>query len=88
MDKHVVFQSRGWDDYIYWQTQDNKTLKKINKLIQDIARNKHVGIGKPEPLSHDFAGFWSRRIDDANRLVYRIRDGKIEIIQCRGHNND
>ena len=83
-----MFQGRGWDDYVYWQTQDKKTLKKINQLIQDIARNKHVGIGKPESLSHDFSGFWSRRIDDANRLVYRIKDGNIEIVQCRGHYSD
>ena len=88
MDKHVMFQGRGWDDYIFWQTQDKKTLKKINQLIQDVARNKHTGVGKPEPLSHDFSGFWSRRIDDTNRLVYRVNDGNIEIVQCLGHYND
>jgi len=84
----VIFQGRGWEDYLYWQKCDKKTLKKVNQLIQDISRNGYRGIGKPEPLSQDFAGFWSRRIDDTNRLVYRIKDGRAEIIQCRGHYND
>jgi len=88
MNKAVVFQVRGWEDYLYWQTQDKNMLKKVNQIIQDIGRNGYTGIGKPEALSNDLAGFWSRRIDYTNRLIYRIKDGKIEIIQCRGHYND
>ena len=88
MNKAVVFQGRGWEDYLYWQTQDKKTLKKANQLIQDIGRNGYEGIGKPEALSNDLSGFWSRHIDEKNRLVYRIKDGKIEIIQCKGHYDD
>ena len=88
MNKEIIFQSRGWEDYLYWQTQDKKTLKRINQLIKDICRNEYVGIGKPEALSGDTSGFWSRRIDDKNRLVYRIRDTKIEIVQCKGHYDD
>lgn len=75
----------AWEDYLYWQTQDKKTLKRINLLIQDIDRNGYSGIGKPEPLKDNLQGYWSRRIDDTNRLVYRIEDGKIEILQCRSH---
>lgn len=88
MRKEIIFQSRGWEDYLYWQTQDKKTLKRINQLIKDICRDEYVGIGKPEALSGDITGFWSRRIDDKNRVVYRIRDNKVEIIQCRGHYDD
>lgn len=75
----------AWEDYLYWQTHDKKTLKRINLLIQDIDRNGYSGIGKPEPLKGNLQGYWSRRIDDTNRLVYRIEDGKIEILQCRSH---
>lgn len=75
----------AWEDYLYWQTQDKKTLKRINQLLQDIDRNSHSGIGKPEPLKGDLQGYWSRRIDDHNRLVYRIIDNRIEILQCRTH---
>lgn len=78
----------AWNDYLYWQTQDKKTLKRINQLVQDIERNGYDGIGKPEPLKGDLSGWWSRRIDEANRLVYRIKDGKIEIAQCRTHYGD
>ena len=85
MSRAIIFQARGWEDYLYWQTQDKKTLKRVNQLIKDIGRNWYSGIGKPEALSGDFAGFWSRRIDEINRIVYRIQDGKIEIVQCRGH---
>ena len=88
MNKTIAFQGNGWNDYLYWQTQDKRTIKRINQLILDIDRNGNSGIGKPEALSGDLAGFWSRRIDDTNRLVYRIRDGKIEIAQCRGHYDD
>ncbi len=80
------FTEDGWQDYIYWQNKDKKTLKKINKLLQDIERNGNDGIGKPEPLKNDLSGYWSRRIDDANRLVYKISsDDAITIYQCKGH---
>ena len=82
-----IWQDEAWDDYLYWQTQDKKTLKRINQLVQDIERNGNDGIGKPEPLKGDLQGYWSRRIDDTNRLVYRIKDGQIEIAQCRSHYN-
>lgn len=78
----------AWEDYVYWQTQDKKTLKRINLLLRDIERNGHNGMGKPEPLKHELQGYWSRRIDDANRLVYKIEDGIIKIIQCKAHYRD
>ena len=85
----LVFLPEGWDDYIYWQQQDKKTLNRINKLLQEIARSGNTGTGKPEPLRGNKSGWWSRRIDDTNRLVYRLRsDGDIEIVQCRGHYDD
>lgn len=83
-----LWQDEAWEDYVYWQTQDKKTIKRINQLLQDIARNGYDGIGKPEPLKGDFSGWWSRRIDDTNRLVYRINNGQIEIAQCRSHYGD
>lgn len=82
-----IWDDFAWEDYLYWQTQDRKTLKRINQLLQDIDRNGNTGIGKPEPLKGDFQGYWSRRIDEYNRLVYRIVDNKIEILQCRSHYN-
>lgn len=75
----------SWSDYLYWQTQDKKTLKRINKLITEIQRTPFEGIGKPEPLKENLTGFWSRRIDDVNRLVYAIEDASITIISCRYH---
>jgi len=82
----INFTETGWNDYVYWENQDKKTLKRINNLIEDITRNSHEGIGKPEPLRNDMSGWWSRRIDDKNRLVYRlIGDGAVEITQCKGH---
>lgn len=83
-----LWTDRGWEDYLYWQTQDKKTLKRINQLIQDAERNGYQGIGKPEPLRGNLSGYWSRRIDDANRLVYRIEDEKIIIAGCRTHYGD
>lgn len=77
-----------WDDYPHWQTQDRKTLRRINALLKDIDRNGYDGIGKPEPLRENLSGWWSRRIDDSNRIVYRIREGRIEIIQCGSHYRD
>lgn len=83
-----IWQDEAWEDYIYWQSQDRKTLKRINLLLQDISRNGYDGIGKPEPLKENHSGWWSRRIDDTNRLIYRINNGLIEIAQCRTHYGD
>jgi len=74
-----------WRDYLYWQNQDKKTLKRINRLITEVLRMPFEGIGKPEPLKENLSGFWSRRIDDTNRLVYAVDDGAITIISCRYH---
>lgn len=87
----IEFTSLAWKDYLYWQTQDRKTLKRINQILQDIERGGYEGIGKPEPLKGDLSGLWSRRIDSVNRLVYRIsgeEERRIEILQCRGHYED
>ena len=78
----------AWEDFCYWQTQDKKTLRRILALIKDIDRNGYIGIGKPEPLLGDLSGYWSRRIDDANRLVYKIEDNIIKIVQCGSHYRD
>jgi toxin YoeB len=84
-----LFSDNAWEDYLYWQSQDKKTLKRINALVKDIERNGNEGIGKPEPLREDLFGYWSRHIDDKNRLVYRILDGGIiEIHTCRSHYGD
>ena len=83
-----LFTEDSWEDYLYWQTQDKKILKRINQLLQDIERNGYNGIGKPEPLRGDLSGFWSRRIDDEHRIVYRVTEDRVEIIQCRGHYDD
>lgn len=82
------FSDDAWEDYIYWETQDKKTLKRINKLIEDIERNGYDGIGKPERLSGNLSDYWSRRIDDKNRIVYRILNGAVQIIQCGSHYRD
>ena len=83
----IVFTEQAWQDYLYWQSQDKKTLRRINQLLTDISRNGYTGIGKPEPLKNDLTGYWSRRIDEVNRLVYRISDDVIEVLQCKGHYN-
>lgn len=83
-----VFADTGWEDYLYWQTEDKKTLKKINQLLNDIVRNGNEGLGKPEPLSGNLSGFWSRRINDKDRLIYRIDDSNIDILACRYHYGD
>jgi toxin YoeB len=86
---NVGFTIRGLSEYIAWQTEDKHTLKKINELIKDIVRNGNKGIGNPEPLKKDLSNYWSRKIDEKNRLIYRILDdGRVEIIQCKGHYND
>ena len=81
----IQWDYNAWEDYLYWQQQDKKTLKRINQLIKDISRNPLEGIGKPEPLRGNFSGFWSRRIDETNRLVYAVDDNQITIIACRNH---
>ncbi|EOS62258.1 Txe/YoeB family addiction module toxin, partial [Oscillibacter sp. 1-3] len=73
------------DDYLYWQTQDKKVLKRVNLLIKDIRRNPFDGVGKPEPLKNNLSGWWSRRIDETNRIVYYEQDGIIYVVSCRGH---
>lgn len=79
------FTDEAWSDYLYWQTQARKTLKRINDLIRDVDRDPFTGIGKPEPLKHSLAGCWSRRIDETNRLVYTVIDDELIIIACRYH---
>jgi toxin YoeB len=81
----IVFDDDARDDYVYWQTQDRKVLKRINTLIRDIERNGNEGIGKPEALKHGFHGFWSRRITDEHRLVYKVTETDVLIAQCRYH---
>ncbi|WP_203335459.1 Txe/YoeB family addiction module toxin [Nocardioides limicola] len=81
----VVFSARGWDDYLWWQQQDRKLLKRINQLVRDVMRNGNEGIGKPEPLKHGFQGYWSRRINDEHRLVYKVVDDEVRIAACRYH---
>jgi toxin YoeB len=78
----------AWEEYLHWQAQDRKVLKKINKLIEDALRNGNTGLGKPEPLRGNLSGWWSRHIDEQNRLVYRLIDSAIEIRQCGGHYDD
>lgn len=83
-----IWQDDAWEDYLYWQQRDKKTLKRINQILKDIDRNGYEGIGKPEQLSGNLAGFWSRRIDSKNRIVYRILNNRIEIAQCGSHYRD
>lgn len=80
-----MFSDAAWEEYLYWQTEDRKILRKINVLIQDIERNGNEGLGKPEPLKHELAGYWSRRTTDTHRLIYRIDEDQIDIANCRGH---
>ena len=84
----LLWDERGWNDYLAWQDNDRKTLRKINALLKDIQRNPYNGIGKPEPLKENLSGWWSRRIDSANRIVYREKDGVIVIASCKGHYDD
>ena len=83
----LLWEDRAWEDYLYWQTQDKKVLKRVNMLIKDIRRSTFEGIGKPEPLRNTLSGWWSRRIDETNRIVYYEQDGSIYIVSCRGHYN-
>ncbi|MEW6342011.1 MAG: Txe/YoeB family addiction module toxin [Paraburkholderia sp.] len=82
---NIMWTAEAWDDYVYWQGQDKKTLKRINQLVKDVQRTPFEGIGKPEPLKANLTGFWSRRIDDTNRLVYEITSTQINIVSCRYH---
>ncbi len=81
----LVWDERAWQDYLWWQTQDRKVLRRINTLIKDVVRGGNEGIGKPEALKHDFSGYWSRRITDEHRLVYKITTDEIRIAACRYH---
>jgi toxin YoeB len=88
MTKGLSFKDSAWEEYLYWQTNDKKVLKKINSLLKDIDRSPFSGEGKPEPLKHDKQGYWSRRIDGTNRIVYKVTKEQIIIIQCKGHYGD
>jgi len=85
MTRLLAWTDDSWSDYVYWQGQDKKTLRRINKLITDTKRSPFEGIGKPEPLKENLSGFWSRRIDESNRLVYAVSDSHITVISCRYH---
>ena len=82
------WSDNAWEDYIYWQAQDRKTLKRINELLRDIERDPFEGKGKPEPLKYEWQGYWSRRINENDRLIYRINNDQIEIAACRSHYDD
>ncbi|HBS08204.1 MAG TPA: Txe/YoeB family addiction module toxin [Microbacterium sp.] len=85
MTRALVFDPNGWEDCVYWQAQDRKTLKRINTLIAAVLRDPFDGVGKPEQLRHVLSGSWSRRIDEKNRLVYYVTDDHIVILQARDH---
>lgn len=85
MTRLLAWTDAAWNDYLYWQGQDRKTLKRINQLLRETQRAPFEGIGKPEPLKESLSGFWSRRIDDTNRLVYAVDDGNLTVIACRYH---
>lgn len=80
-----LWGDQAWEDYLYWQSQDKKVLRRLNLIIKDIERGGYEGIGRPEPLKDNLEGLWSRRIDEVNRIVYRVEGDSIEILQCRGH---
>ncbi|MFM9912329.1 MAG: Txe/YoeB family addiction module toxin [Methylophilaceae bacterium] len=81
----ITFHQHAWEDYLYWQTTDKKILKRINALIQEAQRNPFTGTGKPEPLKYEWSGYWSRRIDDVHRMVYKVEEGELVIAQLRYH---
>lgn len=88
MTRQLTFMPYAWEDYLYWRPQDKETLRRVNVLIQETQREPFEGIGKPEPLKGNLSGYWSRRIDDANRLVYFANDDELTIIACRLHYGD
>ncbi len=83
MSRQLAWTNEAWQDYVYWQGQNKKTLKPINTLISDVKRSPFEGIGKPDPLKESLSGFWSRRIDETNRLVYAVTDAYLTLISCR-----
>ena len=85
MPNRITWTAAAWEDYQYWQGQDRKTLKRINSLIRDCLREPFAGIGKPEPLKENLSGFWSRRIDETNRLIYCVDSADLVVIACRYH---
>ena len=85
--RNFVFTPSAWADYVWWQRQDKKTLRRINALLDAVARDPFNGIGKPEPLRGDLSGFWSRRIDETNRLVYEVTDDAVFVVACRYHDS-
>ncbi|MDT6961406.1 Txe/YoeB family addiction module toxin [Cupriavidus sp. SZY C1] len=88
MTRNILFTADAWAQYLFWQGQERKTLKRINQLVEDARRSPFEGIGKPEPLKGNLTGFWSRRIDDTNRLVYKADDVAVSIVSCRYHYGD
>ena len=84
----ITFSEDAWDEYLYWQTQDKKTLRKINTLLKEIQREPFRGEGKPEPLKGELSGKWSRRINDKDRLVYEVEEDTVVVQQCKGHYED
>jgi toxin YoeB len=82
---NIQFSSKGWEDYLYWQETDKKTLKKLHELMKDVSRSPYEGIGKPEPLKHALRGFWSRKITDEHRLVYKVEGNVLYVVQARYH---
>jgi len=81
----ILFTEQAWEDYLHWQKNDRAMLKRVNELIRDVQRDPFEGVGKPEPLRYEFKGYWSRRIDTEHRLVYKVADGAMWIVQCRYH---
>ena len=81
----ISFETAAWEDYLFWQQSDKQVLRRVNQLIRDTQRDPFAGLGKPEPLKHDLAGFWSRRITDEHRIVYKMDGDEVLIAQCRHH---
>ena len=84
----ILFDLKGWEEYCYWKTQDKKTIKKIDTLIKELFKNPMQGTGKPETLKGNLSGYWSRRIDEKNRIIYKIQEDSVEILSCQGHYDD
>jgi len=82
---YITFNDTSWNEYLFWQKNDKQKLNKINELLKDISRNPYEGIGKPEALKHKYIGYWSRRIDEEHRLIYKVEQDEIQILKCRFH---